>query len=73
LEGALKMLTLAGPIALTLLSLLLTAAWVLLLEVGRRFWSRADSKPPALEARQRTATVDGEELFVRRGRHEWSS
>jgi hypothetical protein len=53
------MLTLAGRIAIawTLLSLLLTAVWVLLLEVGRRFWSRADSKPPACEARQRTAQI----------------
>ena len=58
MEGALKVLTLALRIAIawTLLSLLLTAFWVLLLEVGRRFGSRPASKPPALE-RQPSAEV----------------
>jgi hypothetical protein len=48
-EGALKVFTVAVRIAIawTLLSLLLTAFWVLLLEVGRRFGSRPGSKPPA--------------------------
>jgi hypothetical protein len=59
LEGALKVLTLAVRIAIawTLLSLLLTAFWVLLLEVGRRFGSRPVSKPPAREERQLSAEV----------------
>ena len=55
MEGALKVLTVAVRIAIawTLLSLLLTALWVLLLEVGRRFGSRPSSKPPAWEERHR--------------------
>jgi hypothetical protein len=59
LEGALKVLTLAVRIAIawTLLSLLLTAFWVLLLEVGRRFGSRPASKPPAREERRLSAEV----------------
>ncbi len=59
LEGALKVLTLAMRIAIawTLLSLLLTAFWVLLLEVGRRFGSRPASKPPAREEWQLSAEV----------------
>jgi hypothetical protein len=53
LEGALKLLTLALRIAVawTLLSLLFTAFWALLLEVGRRFPSRPPSKPPVWEER----------------------
>ena len=52
-EGALKVLTLALRIAIawTLLSLLFTAFWTLLLEVGRRFPSRPPSKPPVWEER----------------------
>jgi hypothetical protein len=59
LEGALKVLTLAVRIAIawTLLSLLLTAFWVLLLEVGRRFGSRPAAKPPARDERQLSAEV----------------
>ena len=53
------MLTLAGRIAIawTLLSLLLTACWVLLLEFARRFGTRHTSKPPAREERQLSAEV----------------
>ncbi len=59
LEGALKVLTLALRIAVawTLLSLLLIAFWVLLLEVGKRFGSRPGSKPSAREERQLRADV----------------
>jgi hypothetical protein len=59
LEGALKVLTLAVRIAIawTLLSLLLTAVWVLLLVVGRRFGSKPASKPSAPEERQVPADV----------------
>jgi hypothetical protein len=59
LEGTLKVLTLAVRIAIawTLLSLLSTAFWVLLLEVGRRFGSRPASKPSAREERQLSADV----------------
>ena len=58
-EGALKVLTLAVRIAIawTMLSLLLTAFWVLLLEVGRRFGSRPASKRPARKERQLSAEV----------------
>jgi len=57
-EGALNVLTLAMRIAIawTLLSLLLTAFWLLLLEVGKRFASRSAPKPPA-EERQLSAEV----------------
>jgi hypothetical protein len=53
------MLTLALRVALawTLMSLVLTAFWVLLLEVGRRFGSRPALKPPALQERQQSAQV----------------
>ena len=53
------MLVLALRIALawTLMSLLLTAFWVLLLEVGRRFGRRPASKPRALEERRLSAQV----------------
>ena len=59
MEGALKVLTLAVRIAIvwTLLSLLFTALWVLLLEVGRRFGSGPGSKPSAREERQLRADV----------------
>ncbi len=59
MEGALKVLTLALRIAIawTLLSLLLTTLWVLLLEVGRRFGSRPGSKPSAREERRLSADV----------------
>ena len=59
MEGALKVLTLAMRIAIawTLLSLLLTAFWVLLLEVGKRFASRSAPKPPPAEERQLSAEV----------------
>ena len=55
MEGVLKVFTVAVRIAIawTLLSLLLTAFWVLLLDVRRRFGSRPSSKPPAWEERQR--------------------
>ena len=58
-EGALKLFTLALRIAVawTLLSLLFTAFWVLLLEVGRRFGGRPASRPPAREERQLSAEV----------------
>ena len=59
MEGALKALTLALRIAIawTLLSLLLTTFWVLLLEAGRRFGGRPSSKPPARQERQLSAEV----------------
>lgn len=53
------MLMLAVQIVLVwaLLSLLLTACWVLLLTVGRRLGSRLDSKPIAREERRLSAEV----------------
>ena len=59
MEGPLKLLTLAVRIAIawTLLSLLLVAFWVLLLEVGRRFGTTPASKPLAREERQLSAEV----------------
>jgi hypothetical protein len=59
LDGALKVLTLAGRIAIawTLLSLLFIAFWVLLLEVGRRLGSRSVLKPSARKERQLSAEV----------------
>ncbi len=59
LEGALKLFTLAVRIAIawTLLSLLMTALWVLLREVGTRFGSRPGSRPPGWEKRQRAAEI----------------
>lgn len=59
MEGALKLLTLAVRVvvAWTLLSLLLTAFWWLLLEFGRRFGTRPTSKPSAPEERQLSAEV----------------
>lgn len=59
MEGALKILKLALRIAIawTLLSVLLTALWALLLEAGRRFGRGSDSKPPAPEERQLSAEV----------------
>ena len=58
MEGALKLLLLALRIAIawTLLSLLLSACWWLLLEVGRRFGSKP-MKPPVGEERQLSAEV----------------
>lgn len=55
LEGVLKVFRIAARIAIawTLLSLLLTAFWALLLEVARRF----GSKPPAREERQLSGQV----------------
>lgn len=54
MEGALKVLTLALRIAIawTLLSLVFTTFWALLVEVGRRFPSRPPSKPPVWEERE---------------------
>jgi hypothetical protein len=59
LEGVLKVLTLAMRIAMawTLLSLLVTVVWCLLLEVGRRFGSRFASKPLAREEGQLSAEI----------------
>jgi len=58
MEGALKLLTLGRiAVAWTLLSLLLTAFWWLLLEIGRRFGTRPASKPSAPEERQPSAEV----------------
>lgn len=59
MEGAFKVLVLALRIAIawTLLSLLFTAFWVLLLEVGRRFGSRPASKPFGRDKRQLSAEV----------------
>ena len=59
MEGALKLLTLAVRVAVawTLLSLLLTAFWWLLLEFGRRLGTRPASKPSAPEERQLSAEV----------------
>jgi hypothetical protein len=59
MEGALKVLKLATQIAIawTLLSLLLTALWALMLEFGRRFGGRPAPRPPALEERQLSAEV----------------
>ena len=59
MDGALKVLKLALRIAIawTLLSLLVTAFWWLLMEVGRRFVGRPASKPPAPEERQQNAEV----------------
>lgn len=59
LEGLVKVFTFAVRIAIawTVLSLLLTVSWMLLLEVGRRFGSRAGSKPLAWEERQRECGV----------------
>ena len=51
------MLALRIALAWTLMSLLLTGFWVLLLEVGRRFGRRPASKPPALEQRKLSAQV----------------
>jgi hypothetical protein len=50
-------ITLAMRIAIawTLLSLLLTALWVVLLEVSRRFGSRPTSKPAAPAGQQLSA------------------
>ena len=54
MEGVPKVLALAVRIAIawTLLSLLLTALWALLVEVRRRFPSRPTSKSPVWEERQ---------------------
>jgi hypothetical protein len=54
MEGVLKVFALAVRIAIawTLLSLLLTAFWALLVEVRRRFPSRPPSKSPVWEERQ---------------------
>jgi len=59
LEGALKLLTLAARVAIawTLLSLLLTALWWLLLQFGRRFGTRPASKPSAPGERRLSAEV----------------
>ena len=59
MEGAVKLLALAARIAFawTLLSLLLTAFWVLLLEVGRRFGSRRAPKSPARDEGQLLAEI----------------
>ena len=59
MDGALSLLTLAARIAVawTLLSLLITAFWWLLLEFGRRFGSRPASKPSAREERELNAEV----------------
>jgi hypothetical protein len=59
LKGALEVVTLAMRIAIawTLLSLLVTAFWVVLLEVGRRFGNRATSRPPAREEQQLSAEI----------------
>ena len=59
MEGGLKLLSLAVRIAIawTLLSLLLTAFWCLLVELGRRFGTRPASKPPAREEQQLSAEV----------------
>ena len=59
MERVLKVLTLAVRIAIawTLLSLLLTAVWCLLLEVGRRFGSRFASKPLAREEGQPSVDI----------------
>ena len=58
-DGALKVLKLALRIAIawTLLSVLLTALWALLLEAGRRFGSGPASKPTAQEEQQLSAEV----------------
>lgn len=57
MDGAFKLLTLAARIAVvwTLLSLLITAFWWLLLEFGRRFGSRPASRRPAHEERRVSA------------------
>ena len=54
MEGALNVLALALRIAIawTLLSLVLTTFWALLVEVARRFPSRPPSKPSVWEERQ---------------------
>ena len=58
-DGVLKVLELALRIAIawTLLSVLLTAVWALLLAAGRRFGSGPASKPPAEEDRQLSAKL----------------
>src|SRR5215469_3324468 len=58
-DGALKVLKLALRIAIawTLLSVLLTALWALLLEAGRRLGSGPGSKPVAREEQQLSAEV----------------
>jgi hypothetical protein len=67
LEGALKVLMLAVRIAIswTLLSLLLTAVWVLFLAVGRQFGSKPASKPSGREERQVAADVTA--IYADRG------
>jgi len=57
--SALKLLTLAARVAIawTLLSLLLTALWWLLLQFGRRFGTRPASKPSAPGERRLSAEV----------------
>ena len=59
MEGALEVITLAMRIAIawTLPSLLVTAFWAVLLEVGRRFGNRVTSKRPAREEQQLSAEV----------------
>ena len=59
MDGALKILMLATRIAIawTLLSLLITTFWWLLLEFGRRFGSRPASKRRAQEEQQLLAEV----------------
>lgn len=59
MEGTHKVLTLAVQIAIawTLLSLLLTAFWALLLKVGSRFGSRPRPEPVAWEERQQPAEI----------------
>jgi hypothetical protein len=59
MEGPLRLLTLAVRIAIawTLLSLLLTAFWCLLLVVGRRFGARPVSTPSAQRERQPSGEV----------------
>jgi hypothetical protein len=59
MDSALKILTLAARIAIawTLLSLVSTAFWVVLLEVGRRFGSRPASKRAARQEQQLSAEV----------------
>jgi hypothetical protein len=59
MEGALKLLMIAVRIAAvwTLLSLLLTACWWLLLEAGRLFGSRSAAKNRARRKQQVSAEV----------------
>jgi hypothetical protein len=61
-------ITLAMRIAIawTLLSLLLTALWVVVLEVRRRFGRRPTSKPPAPEEQEQQLSAEVRAIYLDR-------